>query len=490
MPGLFDIIMGGGDQTPDPAGLTRGDRSQLGFNTIGNIGALLMAAGQPMYGPDRARYLAAMGNVPGQMQEQRGQMVQQNRMGQQLEAERRQNASAKTIQDLAKDPSAMEGLTPQQKTIMQAAYATGNPQMVLAAQKEAREASKPIALGNGMFASRNPDGSYTAVNPWTNTRMQLGANGAPSGDATYMNGKPVEPGDDELNPQTGRRDNWLMKQDKWLQDRLQRIANGDEQMPGATSRSPDAIAIRNGLAHYAPDTKEQDYKSKQAMITSATSGPIYQKIILPAERFTNHAVSLTETVDKLDLRDDIVGNTVVNPAKLAFMRRAGGRDAELANAFDTYRTGVTNEFYKAMAGNGQLTDAARKEGEGLKNAVTPGAIKGHLNAMVEMMHGQIDPVANSWAQAMKKPSGTEMIPAKTRDALAKVGAWRNTDQQGQTQTLPDGTPISDGGAPPAAAAAAPQGGVQPVKVRSPEEARKLPKGTPIILPDGRTGVVP
>ena len=33
-----------------------------------------------------------------------------------------------------------------------------------------------------------------------------------------------------------------------------------------------------------------------------------------------------------------------------------------------------------------------------------------------------------------------------------------------------------------------QGG--PISVSSPEEARKLPKGTPIRLPDGRTGVVP
>ncbi len=37
----------------------------------------------------------------------------------------------------------------------------------------------------------------------------------------------------------------------------------------------------------------------------------------------------------------------------------------------------------------------------------------------------------------------------------------------------------------------PKGGAgQPVKVSSPEEARKLPKGTPIILPDGTPGVVP
>ncbi len=42
---------------------------------------------------------------------------------------------------------------------------------------------------------------------------------------------------------------------------------------------------------------------------------------------------------------------------------------------------------------------------------------------------------------------------------------------------------------PEARQAAPQSG-QPVRVASPDEARKLPKGTKIILPDGREGVVP
>ena len=47
-----------------------------------------------------------------------------------------------------------------------------------------------------------------------------------------------------------------------------------------------------------------------------------------------------------------------------------------------------------------------------------------------------------------------------------------------------------GGAAPAGAPTPAVQSGQPVKVNSPEEARKLPPGTKIILPDGRTGVVP
>jgi hypothetical protein len=45
--------------------------------------------------------------------------------------------------------------------------------------------------------------------------------------------------------------------------------------------------------------------------------------------------------------------------------------------------------------------------------------------MTDLMKGQIEPVAIQWAQAMKKPSGSEMIPAQTRASLAKVEAWRS-----------------------------------------------------------------
>jgi hypothetical protein len=52
----------------DPnTGLTDAQRQMLGFNTIGSIGAMLLAAGQKQMPADRAKYLAQLGNIPGQM---------------------------------------------------------------------------------------------------------------------------------------------------------------------------------------------------------------------------------------------------------------------------------------------------------------------------------------------------------------------------------------------------------------------------------------
>ena len=59
------------DQTAyDQLGLTPQQRSLIGYNTIGSIGALLLAAGQKMSPQDRAKYLAQLGNVPTQMSQQ------------------------------------------------------------------------------------------------------------------------------------------------------------------------------------------------------------------------------------------------------------------------------------------------------------------------------------------------------------------------------------------------------------------------------------
>jgi hypothetical protein len=71
-----------------------------------------------------------------------------------------------------------------------------------------------------------------------------------------------------------------------------------------------------------------------------------------------------------------------------------------------------------------------------------------------------------------------------KSITAKSYAGANANDSKATQAASDEAQKGPPGA------AAPAGAGQPVKVSSPEEARKLPSGTPIILPDGRTGTVP
>lgn len=71
---MADFNMFGADENPDAVdpttGLTNAQRRMIGFNTIGSIGAALLAAGQKQMPSDRAKYLAQLGNVPNQMTQQ------------------------------------------------------------------------------------------------------------------------------------------------------------------------------------------------------------------------------------------------------------------------------------------------------------------------------------------------------------------------------------------------------------------------------------
>jgi hypothetical protein len=68
--------------TVDPTtGLTAAQRQQSIYSTFGNLGALLMAAGQKQMPADRAKYLAQIGNIPGQMNQQQQALMQQQMLG-------------------------------------------------------------------------------------------------------------------------------------------------------------------------------------------------------------------------------------------------------------------------------------------------------------------------------------------------------------------------------------------------------------------------
>jgi hypothetical protein len=65
-------LLGAPDNTTvDPnTGMTAAQRQQSIYGTFGNLGALLMAAGQKQMPAERAKYLAQIGSIPGQMQQQ------------------------------------------------------------------------------------------------------------------------------------------------------------------------------------------------------------------------------------------------------------------------------------------------------------------------------------------------------------------------------------------------------------------------------------
>lgn len=421
MSGLLNAIMGGApDQTPDAQGLTNADRSQIGFNGLSSLGAILMAAGQPMWGPDRARMLALLAQVPGQMQEQRGQIVSNKRQKAQLDAETRQNEAAKAIQAMASNPEMMQNLPPSAQVLMKAALTGGN----IPGIAEALKMSQPVPMGNGMVWDRN---SNSIVNPITQTRMPL------DGSAVSGAGQP-DPTLDEIDSQTGRRERWLATQPQWLQDRLRKTAMGDMPLPSPGSRDPQAQMVNNAIGHYAPDYKSADYTAKQQFLSNITQGQLFQKVVAPAQKMINHAENYLKAYEALGNKDGLPGR-VGN--ELEYWKSKALQDGRATGA-ETALKALKDEFTKFMRGTGGMTDQAERLQSQLSVAATPAETKAVIGQIVELMHGQLEPLSAQYRVSMKKPSATaaDLLGDNARKALQNVEQWGPKAEGQQAQEQP------------------------------------------------------
>jgi hypothetical protein len=165
----YDKVSGfmglGDDKTVDPAtGLTPQQRNLIGYNQLGQLGALLMAAGQKQMPSERARYLAQIGNIPAQMQQQQQAAVQQRLSNVQLNQAQQKLANMQAIQADMKDPAAFKakygfestGLTPEQVVEIQSRKLTDtvlNPEKREKTRIET-EILRQQLQGNEDFAAR------------------------------------------------------------------------------------------------------------------------------------------------------------------------------------------------------------------------------------------------------------------------------------------------------------------------------------------------
>ena len=107
--GAANFFAPGNSTDIDPTtGLTEAQRKQAMWGTFGNLGALLMAAGQKQMPAQRAQYLAQLGNIPDQMQKQQLSQIQQNLLGQKMRQQQQ-------MRDVISNDSS---LTDTQKTLL------------------------------------------------------------------------------------------------------------------------------------------------------------------------------------------------------------------------------------------------------------------------------------------------------------------------------------------------------------------------------------
>ena len=111
MAGLLDFFTGGGEYADpnalDPRyGVSKGDVRQAALNTLGNVSGLLLAAGQPMSGSQRAQILGQLGPAFGGAQTDIYNAAQRRLLGAENEQKMAQMQQMKSLADEMKDPAA------------------------------------------------------------------------------------------------------------------------------------------------------------------------------------------------------------------------------------------------------------------------------------------------------------------------------------------------------------------------------------------------
>lgn len=113
MAGLLDFFMGSGDYADpekiDPRyGVPMSDVRQAALNSIGNMGAILMAAGQRMEPAQRAAYLAQLGQAGAGFNTDLYNSAQRRLMQSQYATKMDELADEKRIREELKDPAAFQ----------------------------------------------------------------------------------------------------------------------------------------------------------------------------------------------------------------------------------------------------------------------------------------------------------------------------------------------------------------------------------------------
>lgn len=114
--GLLDFFTGGGDYADptkiDPRyGVPMADVRQAAINSIGNMGALLLAAGQPMAPQQRAAYLAQLGQAGGSMNTDLYNASQRRLMQAQYQEKMDEASQIRSFGELMKDPEKFKAQT-------------------------------------------------------------------------------------------------------------------------------------------------------------------------------------------------------------------------------------------------------------------------------------------------------------------------------------------------------------------------------------------
>lgn len=394
--GIFDSMFGGGqpqqDQMqpqaqPDQGGLTDAQKQMVGFSAMGNLGALLLAAGQKQMPAERAKYLAQLGNIPGQMQQQQTQLLQQQMLAQ----------KAKAQQDILKMTSSpdflksFEGMNPQMQMLVQAAAKSGD----IGAIAGLYEKTQPKSLGEGFIFDPKTN---TVRNMWSGEVSPFGG-GAATGTANASGGAENAP--QAANPipsdvQGQDRLAAIMKNNPAYGTQLQRILGGLEAYPAGRQGIPSGllVQIKRDIGMIDPnfDFNDPAARTKTRLGFSGNGAD--------ATQVANLNTALHHGGELFDLNKQRTAGSVpiLNSAYNTVMENvAGASDTAKTNAaFNSTAEKFAGEA-DAFLSKGNSTIAGRKaQREPYSTDRAPEQVDASLKADAALMLDKFKPILDKW----------------------------------------------------------------------------------------------
>lgn len=238
---------------------------------------------------------------------------------------------------------------------------------------------------------------------------------------------------------TGVKLNWeyLHTLPPSVQGNVQGIAQGTVNLTDVVPRSmgKDASALRqkylDAVHQFDPTWDETVYKSRQAAMTAVNNpnGKVGQSM-LSVNRLANHIDALDKSIDglpNLHASGSGVPLSQQGPPLLTNLENrvqrmeAGGSGTGAYSTFETNKKAVVDEMTRLWRGTGgNAADIAERSKE-LDSANTPEELHKTLDAMVNLIRGQIDPLQDARDKAMG-PHTQDIMSPKARAVFERMAA--------------------------------------------------------------------
>lgn len=241
------------------------------------------------------------------------------------------------------------------------------------------------------------------------------------------------------------------------QNRVKAIIEGREPYPSPNTRSGDAQMIREAVHAADPTFDAVNYTSRQQTRRNFTSGKAAQNVTA-FNTAIGHLGALADSIDGLGNRSSPWYNRVTQPIS----ENLDPKYAANLKKFEAARTAVADELTRAFRGSGGNVHDIIQWEKTINTADSPQALRAAVQQAAELLNSRIVSLGDEYNRGM----GTTKSPMELLNPKA-AAAFQHM-LEGRT-----------GG-----------GGSGPVRVNTPAEAAKLPKGTRFLDPNGVERIVP